>query len=222
MKTKAIVMDMDGTITRFNLDFIEARRRVLQDLEQMNLRTPDMTEQISVYIMLKRLKENVDADKFYSIREKFYLYLEEMEVRAAQNVTLHPGALETLRRLRELGLKIVIVTNNGRAGTEITLKRLRLSKFFDAVVTRDDCEEMKPDAGPVKKVLKSIGVRVQEAILVGDGLMDINAAKAAGLPSVAVATGPFGGERLLQAGPDYVLGSINDLPHLLEHLESLK
>jgi phosphoglycolate phosphatase-like HAD superfamily hydrolase len=50
-------------------------------------------------------------------------------------------------------------------------------------------------------------------------MMDIGAAKAAGLPSVAVFTGPFKGERLLQTEPDYLLDSINDLPSLLVYLE---
>lgn len=222
MKINTIVMDMDGTITRFNLNFKEARRRVLQDLENMSLRTPDMTEQTSIYLMLKRIKEKVDTDTVASIRKKFYTYLQDMEVTAAQSVSLYPGALETLNQLRALRFKIGIVTNNGRAGTQITLRRLKLNEFFDAVVTRDDCEEMKPDAGPVKKALEIMHSNPKDAIFVGDGLMDIMAAKAAALPSVAVATGPFSGEILLQAEPDYVLGSINDLPHLLEHLNNRK
>jgi len=220
LNVKAIVMDMDGTITRFNLDFMAARRRVLQDLEKLNLRTPDMTEQVSIYLMLKRLRDNVDKDTFRDIRRKLYTYVQEMEVKAAQDVRLYPGALETLNKLRALHLKIGLVTNNGRTGTEITLQRLKLNDFFDAVVTRDDCEEMKPDAEPVRKVLERIGARAEDSVLVGDGLMDIMAAKAAGLFSVAVATGPFSGEILLKAEPDYVLTSINDLPQLLEHLDN--
>jgi pyrophosphatase PpaX len=222
LKINTIVTDMDGTITLFNLDFKEARRRVLQDLEKRNLRTPNMTEQTSIYLMLKRLRGNVDPNTFASIRTKFYAYLQDMEVTAAQDARLYPGAYKTLNQLRELRFKMGIVTNNGRAGTELTLKRLKLNAFFDAVVTRDDCEEMKPDAGPVRKVLGIMQSDPKAAILVGDGLMDIMAAKAAGLPSVAVTTGPFSGEILLQAEPDYILGSINDLPHLLEYLDDRK
>ena len=220
MNVKAIVMDMDGTITRFNLDFMAARRRVLQDLEKLNLRTPDMTEQISIYLTIKRLRDNVDKDTYIGVRKKFYTYLQEMEVKAAQDATLYPGALETLNKLRALHLKIGLVTNNGRTGTEMTLQRLKLNDFFDTVITRDDCEEMKPDAEPVRKVLERMDARPEESVLVGDGLMDIMAAKAAGLFSIAVATGPFSGKILLQAEPDYVLTSINDLPQLLEHLDN--
>jgi len=220
LKLKAVVMDMDGTITKFNLDYMGARRRALQELEKLNLRTPDMTEQVSLYIILKRLKDNLDADTFERLRRTFYELLEEMELKAAQEVTLYPGAIETLRKLRSRSLKIGIVTNNGRAGTDLTLKRYQLESYFDAVVTRDDCAEMKPDGAPVRKVLKEMGVPPEDAILVGDGVMDILAAREAGLPSVAVATGPFTKERLLQAEPDYLLGSVNDLPLLIEQLDA--
>jgi phosphoglycolate phosphatase-like HAD superfamily hydrolase len=113
-----------------------------------------------------------------------------------------------------------LVTNNGRAGTDLTLNRFKLRTLFDAVVTRDDCKEMKPDAAQVRQVLAELNSRAEEAILVGDGVMDIIAAKAAGLRSVAVATGPSGIDRLLQTEPDYVLGSINDLQKLIDLLDS--
>lgn len=218
MKIKAIVMDMDGTITKFNLDFMDARRRALKEIDRMNLRTPDMSDQISLYVILGKLKGTVDAETYKELRRKVYRILEEMEHRAAAEVTLYPGAVDTLRKLRNSSMKIGLVTNNGRKGTNLTLARCNLDDFFDAVVTRDDCENMKPAPDPVLKVLDDMHVSRNEAILVGDGVMDIMAAKAAGIPSVAVTTGPFTSGRLLEAEPDFLLGSINDLPTLVETL----
>jgi len=219
---KGIVMDMDGTITKFNLDYMGARRLALEELEKLNLRTPEMTEQLSLYLILMNLKNNLSKDAFTRIRKTFYDLLEKMEIEAAQEVVLLPGAVETLQKLRGEGFKIGLVTNNGRAGTEITLKRYDLRGFFDSVVTRDDCEEMKPDGGPVRKVLAEMRVPPEEAILVGDGVMDVIAARAVGLPAAAVTTGPFANDRLLAVEPDYLLGSVNDLPFLIEQLNSSK
>jgi phosphoglycolate phosphatase-like HAD superfamily hydrolase len=70
------------------------------------------------------------------------------------------------------------------------------------------------------KVLTALNVTPGEAILIGDGVMDIMAARAAGVPSVAVATGPFTSDHLLEAEPDYLLGSINDLPTLIDLLNA--
>jgi len=220
LKIKAVVLDMDGTITKFNLDFMDARRRALREIDKLNLRTPDLTEQISLYMILGKLKQKADPEIYESIRRKVYSILEEMEHRAAAEVTLYPGALDTLRKLRDSSLKIGLVTNNGRKGTDLTLKRHNLRIFFEVVVTRDDCENMKPAPDPVLKVLDEMRVSSGEAILVGDGVMDIMAAKAAGVPSVAVTTGPFTGGRLLEAEPDFLLASINDLPTLIDSLNS--
>jgi pyrophosphatase PpaX len=168
------------------------------------------------------LKSKVDAETFRGIRTQIYNMIEEIELRAATEVTLYPGAVDTLRKLRSHSMKIGLATNNGRKGTELTLSRYRLENLFDAVVTRDDCDNMKPAAEPVLKVLTELNVTSSEAVLIGDGVMDVMAAKAAGIRSVAVATGPFKSDLLLKAEPDYILGSINDLPTLIELLNTAK
>ncbi len=100
MKIKAIVMDMDGTITRFNLDFMDARRRALEELDRLSLRTPDMTEQIPLYMILRTVKQNADPATYESLRVKVYDILEQMEGKAAGEVMLLPGVLETLQKLQ--------------------------------------------------------------------------------------------------------------------------
>jgi len=220
LRIKAIIIDLDGTITKFNLDYVAARRRALEELEKRGLRTAEMTDQVNLYVILNRLRDNLDPETYSKLRSTFYGFFEEMELKAAQGVTLLPGAVATLRKLRSQSLKLGIVTNNSRSGTELTLKRHHLETMFDAVVTRDDCEEMKPDSAPIKKILAELHASVDQAILVGDGAMDMMAAKAAGIRSVAVSTGPFPIERILKAEPDYLLGSINDLPSLIEQLEN--
>ena len=218
MNLKGIVIDMDGTITKFNLDYVAARRRVLDELERRGLRTSEMDEQVSLWVVLGKLQDTLKPEEFRELRTIFYRFFEEMEVKAAQGVAVFPGAVDTLRELRSKNLKLGLVTNNSKSATDLTLKRLNLQPFFDAVVTRDDCEEMKPDAAPILKILTELHVSADEAILVGDGVMDVMAARAAGMASAAVTTGPFPIPRLLKAQPDYVLGSINDLPSLVEKL----
>ena len=220
MQIKAVVMDMDGTITRFNLDFMDARRRALEELNRLNLRSLEMTDQIPLYMILRTVKQNADPATYESLRVKVYDILEQMESKAASDVMLLPGVLETLQKLRNSSLKIGLLTNNGRKGTELTLKRCDLERFFDVVVTRDDCADMKPAPDSVLKVLHALQVSPNEAVLIGDGVMDIMAAKAAGVPSVAVSTGPFTGTRLIEAEPDFLLGSVNDLPTLIETLNA--
>jgi HAD superfamily hydrolase (TIGR01549 family) len=220
LKLEGVVIDMDGTITKFNLDYMAARRRALDELERLGLRTPEMNEEVNLYVLLNRLRDRLEREKFLKLRSTFYHFFEEMELKAARDAVLYPGAADTLRELQSKSLKLGLVTNNSRAGTDFTLKRLNLQGFFDAIVTRDDCEEMKPAGAPVTQILAELRVSREAAILVGDGVLDVMAAKAAGIRSVAVATGPFPIQRILNAEPDYLLGSVNDLPLLVEQLNS--
>jgi HAD superfamily hydrolase (TIGR01509 family) len=220
MRPMAVIFDLDGTITHFNIDYVGMRRAALAELDKMNLRTPELTEQLYLYVILQKVKVTVDAQTYEKLRERLYGRLEDIEVKAAREVTLYPGIEEMLRKLRNRHIKLGLVTNNGRAGTNLTLDRFGIRTAFDAIVTRDDCQDMKPDAAPVIMVLAQLNAEVKDAILVGDGVMDMIAARAAGLRCAAVATGPSGVEHLLQAEPDYVLASINDLPELIDLLES--
>jgi len=220
MKPRAVIFDMDGTITRFNIDYVGMRKAALAEVEKMNLRTPEMTEQLYLYYILQKVKATADAQTYETLRQRLYGRLEDMEIKAAREVTLFPGVEETLRELNNRHIKLGLVTNNGRAGTNLTLDRCGIRTLFEAIVTRDDCQEMKPNAAPIIQVLAEMKAEVEEAILVGDGVMDIIAAKAVGLRSVAVSTGPSHIQRLLETEPDYVLGSINDLLNLVDLLES--
>jgi pyrophosphatase PpaX len=220
MRLRAVIFDLDGTITHFNIDYVGMRRAALAELDKMNLRTPELTDQMYLYVILQKVRTTADAQTYEKLRERLYGRLEDIEVKAAREVTLYPDIEEILRELRNRHIKLGLVTNNGRAGTNLTLDRFRIRTLFDAIVTRDDCREMKPDAAPVIMVLARLNAQVEEAILVGDGVMDIIAARAAGLRSAAVATGPSGMQHLLQTEPDYVLASISDLLKLVDLLGS--
>jgi len=105
-------------------------------------------------------------------------------------------------------------------GTDRTLERLNLLGVFDGVFTRDDVDELKPDPSIVFKALNLTGAKADEAILVGDAIIDIKAAKAASVRCVAIPTGPFPAARLLQEEPDFIVGSLLDVPELVRRLDS--
>jgi len=218
MKPNAIIFDLDGTITHFNIDYVGMRRAALVELDKMNLLTPEFTEQLYLYVILQKVKATADPKTYEILRERLYGRLEDMEIKAAREVTLYPGVQGMLRELRSRHIKLGLVTNNGRSGTNLTLNRFRIRTFFDAIVTRDDCREMKPDTGPIIMALTQLNAQAGGTILIGDGVMDMIAARAAGLRSAAVGTGPSGMQQLLQTEPDYVLASINDLLDLVDRL----
>jgi HAD superfamily hydrolase (TIGR01549 family) len=220
MTVKAILIDMDGTITKFNLDYMWMRRTALKLLDEAGLRRPNFSDQMSIYAMLNELRSSISNEKLNEIKKRIYEKVQSIESEAAERAELMPGAIEALNNLREMKKRIVIVTNNGRLGTDRTLERLNLLGILDAVVTRDDVDELKPDPGIVLKALNLASTKADEAILVGDSIIDIKAARAASVQCVAIPTGPFPATRLLQEEPDFIVSSLLDVPELVHRLDS--
>lgn len=218
MMVKAILTDMDGTFTRFNLDYIGMRRAALKLLDEAGLMRPNFSDQLSIYAMLSELRGSIGTDRFNDIKKRIYAMVETIETEAAEHVQLMPGAREALNELKRMNKKIVVVTNNGRRGTDRTLERLELGDVFDGVVTRDDADLLKPDPEIVLNALSLAGVNADEAILVGDAIIDIRAARAASVRSVAVPTGPFPATRLLEEEPDFIVSSFLQVPGLVRRL----
>ena len=219
MTVKAILIDMDGTIAKFNLDYMWMRRTALELLDEAGLRRADFNDQMSIYAMLNEIRGSISNERFNEIKKRIYEKVERIESDAAEQAELMPGAMEALNSLRQMRKRIVIVTNNGRLGADRTLERLNLLGILDAVVTRDDVDELKPDPGIVLKALSLAGAKAGEAILVGDAIIDIKAAKAASVRCVAIPTGPYPAARLLQEEPDFIVDSISDVPELVHRLD---
>jgi pyrophosphatase PpaX len=85
-----------------------------------------------------------------------------------------------------------------------------LRKVVDRFVTMEDTTEHKPHPEPLLKGLEFMGgVSKEEAVYVGDSPFDVEAAKAAGLTSVAVSWGAFSEETLRVAEPDHLVLDID-------------
>lgn len=122
-----------------------------------------------------------------------------------------PNVEETLSRLRQVGVKIAVVTSKRRPSVEMAIETFpELGEVSDHFVTMEDTEEHKPHPAPLLKGLELLGdVPVSEAAYVGDSPHDVEAARAAGLTSVAVSWGAFSEEALRNVKPDYLVGDLD-------------
>ena len=142
---------------------------------------------------------------------------------AATRWTLRPGAAPVLTRLRELGVPTALVTNVGRKAVARILARLGIDRGLGTVVTRNDVPRMKPAPDGIRKALDALGATATEALMVGDSLSDIGAARAAGC-RVAIVLGGESTEAAIRAArPDRVLTDLGEiLGALCEPLECRK
>jgi len=122
-----------------------------------------------------------------------------------------------LERLRELGLRVVLASSAREDEIERYLAMLDARELCDAWTSSGDVEKTKPHPDLLEVAIAKVDG--EPAFLLGDSVWDCEAAKRIDLPTLAVLTGGFGRDELLEAGAAEVVA---DLPELLERIEALQ
>ena len=129
------------------------------------------------------------------------------------------GIKEVLAIVKETGLIPVIVTGSGQQSMFD-----RLEQHFPAVydkekiVTAYDVKHGKPHPEPYLTGMEKAGITPEEAIVVENAPLGVKAAKAAGIFTIAVNTGPLANRKLLEAGADLVFPSMHKLAGELKRI----
>lgn len=212
----AMVFDFDGTLAVPNLDFDDMRRRVVDlaagyGLAPDTLRGMYILELIDHATALLRRQHASHADAFYRGARQL---LEDIEVATAQRTALLPGVPELLDTLRQRQIGVGIVTRNCAAAVRVIFPHL--DEYCQAFLPRDHVTQVKPHPGHLQAALDRLGSAPARTIMVGDGVLDIQAGKALGMFSVGVLSGETTRASLIAQGADLILASAPDLlPYLL-------
>jgi HAD superfamily hydrolase (TIGR01509 family) len=156
--------------------------------------------------------ERVERELGEEIREDEKARYGEMigEVRAME------GARELVCELAGRGHKVVIATSAKPEELDHYLEMLDARKLADGWTSSQDVEATKPEPDLVHAALEKVGGRAEEAVMVGDTPWDVAAAKRAGVATIAVLTGGFAREELLDAGAVAVFESVAELRQELD------
>jgi len=141
-------------------------------------------------------------------REWLRLYEEE-------NPDLHPDAIRCLTALKGGGLKLALVSNGSRARVESELSRFDINRFFGVVVSSEKKEELKPSPVMLQRALAALGLAPADTVYVGDSPADIQAAKNARVPSIAIARGSIQVKRLGDEKPDRMFAGLDEMTDFL-------
>jgi phosphoglycolate phosphatase len=130
--------------------------------------------------------------------------------------TLYPGIQEGIRRLKESGYRLGCVTNKAARFTIPLLKDLGVFDDFAIVISGDTLPQKKPDPAPLLHAAEYFGCRPENALMIGDSVSDVKAARAAGFQIVCMSYGYNHGVDIREAGPDAVIDSLVEIFPLLE------
>lgn len=129
--------------------------------------------------------------------------------------TLMPGAADALRALHGSGLRLGVCSNKPVAFTRELVAYLGVAPYLDVVLGPEDVHRPKPAPDMLLAALPRLGLPAQEVLYVGDMVVDIQTARAAGLAVWVVPTGSEERDDLARARPDRLLSGLGELPALL-------
>jgi HAD superfamily hydrolase (TIGR01509 family) len=132
-----------------------------------------------------------------------------MHERLQREVNGRPGALELVRRLRQLPspIRLAVASNSSRRLVDTALATAGIPELFDAVVTSDDVMHAKPAPDIYLEACRRLGVSPADAVALEDSATGIAAAKAAGMTCIAV--------------PQYAETDVSAADEVIDSLEAL-
>jgi phosphoglycolate phosphatase len=187
---RAVIFDLDGTLVDSSAEIATALARTFEDLGLAPLPRREVETLIGrgVRSLVERSLAQAGApgaDLDASV-ERFEAHYAQTVGTAAE---LFPGVLAGMRRLREAGLAMGVVTNKPRFFTQQLLERLGVAEMLAAVVAGDDGIPRKPHGDMLRAACERMGSRPEDTLMVGDSDNDVLAARAAGCPVWCV---PYG------------------------------
>ena len=199
MRPVAVLFDLDGTLidSRGSIAFAINQTRTARGL-------PPLPDQVifgfvgdGARALVSRAFELPDGSP--ELGGIVDAYLRVYAENPSAGSTWMPGAVELLDRLQ--GRPIGLVTNKARRVTEPVARDFGLVSRFDVIVAGGDAPALKPDSSPVRLALDALKVAPSETWIVGDGVQDVRAGRAAGCKTLAVAAGFASREALRAARP---------------------
>ncbi len=211
-----MLFDLDGTLVEFKFDVKASRRAMIEWLRQQGFDISGLTEntrtQSIIDIAALQWKTRGRSEKgFEAIRESLSDILDEFEFNAFGEAKPHSGALQTLEALKHCNILEAIITNSGRKPVDSILDRFGFSKYVDLVITRNEVRSLKPNPEGLIKAINILHLKTNEVVYVGDSIIDIEAAKNAGITSIAVSNGMYSQEALARFGADYLVNGVEDI-----------
>ena len=203
----AALFDFDGTLVDTTEMIHQSMRHAATEVLGRD-DIPRETLLANVGQPLPHQMELIDAEKAELLLEAYRSHHEQHHDAL---IGEFPGVEESLSRLRPAGIKVAVVTSKRRLSVEMALKNFPgLRNVVDRFVTLEDTTQHKPHPEPLLRGLELLGgVPKERAAYVGDSPFDVQAAKAAGLTSVAVSWGAFPEDRLREAEPDHLVPDID-------------
>ncbi|MDB4444692.1 HAD hydrolase-like protein [bacterium] len=225
-RTTFVLFDIDGTLIDPGAAGRRSITRAFEELFSIKDTFGDirMAGKTDIQIAKEGLAAHglPSGDDVISSIKSEYIRILKTEIKNKRKRLL-PGVMALLDVLnKKNGYRLGLLTGNIEPGARIKLGAFNLNSFFPVGAFGDDDEDrnhLLPIALKKFKLLTGIDLHYSDCVVVGDTPSDVRCSKPFGAISVAVSTGSYSYEALLETGADYVL---KDLTQALEDVDQFR
>ncbi len=203
-----LIFDLDGTLIDSREDIATA---VNLTLGEIGLPLKSL-EEVTSYIgggIRQLLEQAIHSNADRPIEEVIPIFRRHYLDHLLDKTTLYPDVLETLNRFQDRPM--AVATNKPIEYTTPILHGLGISGYFRMALGGNSTPHRKPHPEMIRETLKALGGDPRRTLMIGDGVNDILAAKAAGTLSCAVTYGFTEPSLLLRENPDHVCDTLGGL-----------
>jgi HAD superfamily hydrolase (TIGR01549 family) len=221
-RIRALLFDIDGTLSDTDdhmksrlVKFLNPVRWLFKDKDPQSFAHWLIMAAESPGNFMYSAMDTIGVDKYFA---RYFDYRAQRKNRKRQPSDLFiilPGIKEMLSDLAG-HYPMAVVSARNAYSSNLFLKHFGLESFFKVVVTSQTCPHTKPYPDPLLYAARELGVTIEDCLMIGDTIVDVHAALAAGAKSVSVLCG-FGREKELhKAGTHAILTTTSQLSHFLK------
>jgi len=212
---RLVMFDLDGTLVDSVPDLATAVDRMLVELG----REPAGVERVRTWVgngarvlVRRALAGGLDHSAVGEAQtEQALARFLDIYADCHELITLYPGVHELLEALSTAAVELAVVTNKPERFVAPLLEQVGLGGYFRWIIGGDTLPQQKPDPAALLQVMHLAGVSKAQSLFVGDSRSDVLAARAAGVPCVAVSYGYNHGRPVAEEEPDRVVDSLAEL-----------
>lgn len=210
-RPRAVLFDFDGTLADSFAAITLSTNHTRQHFGLPPLREDEVRTFVGYGLqnLMEQLVPNAPPDEAVAVYRAHHPSV------MAAGTTLFPGVVETLEMLKRDGIRTAICSNKHVQFTKQLVRAKSLDHLFDEILGPDDVGVPKPNPAMLFEAMRRLNVTRDETVYVGDMVIDIEVARAAGVPGWIVLGGASPREVLEAAKPDRILKSFAEIANLI-------
>ncbi len=213
MTKPILVFDLDGTFADTAPDLLDSLNHCLEDAGLPPADPRDLMKYVGQggRVMIERaMHARGKSIKPALLEEIMIRFVTHYEADMPGKTKVFEGAMAVLDRFSNAGYIHAICTNKYEGMSRKLLEKLGVAGRFEAICGQDTFPYKKPDPRHLFETIKLAGGDVENAIMLGDSVTDIDTAKAAGIPVIAVSFG-YSDRPVAEYEPSHVIDHFDEL-----------